>query len=204
MRNEPYDISAFGRLPLNEAAWADVLEGRARRVFLFGGAPSGRFLPNALGLEPVEMNAYRYDAEGALTEPEGFMRIAGQLAADVGWLAYRWAPPCAEVFMREADAIIWLDDELARAESALERDRRRETDLAVMAFHGAKRVMRWWRERRSGEGADGGLLEVAMESQAADLTLTLASMALNEWGSKVLRVTHGGQVAALNGVRPTR
>ena len=206
MRNEPLDISAFGRLPLNKAAWATVLDGRARRVYAFGGpVPSGRFLPNALGLEPVNMQAYRYDAAGALTQLDDYERIAAQLAAEEGWLAHDWAPPCAEMFMREADAIVWLDDELAAVAKSMDRYGRGESDVLWALVCGVRRVMRWQRRRSGHERRRGARpLALALNRPTGDPALALAWMAVSEFPTKVLRVTRNGQIAALNAVRPTR
>lgn len=206
MRNEPYDLSAYGRVPLNEQAWELVLAARARRVYVFGGeAPSSRVLPNALGLEPVAMQAYRYDARGVPSEPHDFLRIATQLAEDEGWLAHGWSLDLAEVFMRQADAIIWLDDERSRAARQTERLRKEDYDPLWLTIRGIQRAARWWRHRRSADGDGAGyLLKLAANAQPADPTGALATMALGEFPEKVLRVTHDGHLSALNDVRPTR
>jgi hypothetical protein len=107
--------------------------------------------------------------------------------------------------MRKADAIIWLDDERARAARTAAQLRSEDYDLLWMTVRGVKRAMKWWRLRRSrdGEGA-GHLLEFALDTQPTDPIGAFATMVLSEFPEKVLRVTHDEQIAALNAVRPTR
>jgi hypothetical protein len=206
MKNEPHGPSVYGQVPPNEQVWELVLTARARRVYVFGGEiPSSRVLPNALGLEPVTRAAYRYDAQGALTEPHDFLRIASQLAEDEGWLTHGWSPECADVFMRKADAIIWLDDPWARVARQLDQTERQDQDLLWTTVRNVKRAVQRWRSRRSGAADDSGhLLDFVIDAQPADPYGAFVTMMLSEFPEKVLRITNDEQIAALNAVRPTR
>jgi hypothetical protein len=206
MRNEPYDISDFGPLPLNEQLWATVCAGEARRVYVFGGPLlTGRCLPNALGLEPVNMHAYRYDAEGALTQPDGYLRIATQLAGGEGWLAFAWTPECAALFLRKADAIIWLDDDRARLARSAARHRNSNEELFWTVDRAVPRgVLAWPRRRVRGGGGPAHLLDIALEGAPPDPYNAFAAMVVGKFPAKMLRVTHDGQLDKLNAVRPTR
>ena len=204
MRNEPYDIPGVGPLPPNEDVWARVCAGQARRVYIAGGPVlEPRFLPHALGLEPVSKYAYRYDAQGAPTQQDDYLRIATQLAQDEGWLAYNWSAPLSEVFMRKADAIIWLDDARERRAKAMAQAQQADTDLLWVTVSAIQRGVRRWRRRRSADG-DAHLLEIALESRPTARYDFLPRTALSEFPEKVLRVSHDGQLAQLNAVRPTR
>jgi hypothetical protein len=206
MRNEPYDISDFGPLPLNEDLWAMVCAGDARRVYVLDGPVlEKRFLPNALGLEPVTMHAYRYDAQGALTEPDEYLRIAMQLADSEGWLAFAWTPECAARFLRKAEAIIWLDDDRARLARATARHRQPNEELYWTVDRPVSRgVLAWPRRRvRGGRGA-AHLLDIALEGTAPDPYTAFAAMVVRAFPAKIMRVTHDGQLDALNAVRPNR
>jgi hypothetical protein len=207
VRNEPYEVFGVGAVPLNEDVWAGVRMGYARRVYVFPD-PTGRVLPNTLGLEPVVMDAYRCDADGGLNQPDDYLRIATELAREEGWIAYAWRPEYAEVFMQAADVIVWLDDGRMRLVREAASRQVVEDDPLRMLVLAVRRGVRWWRGRRSGrsEGEESatGLLELALESKPDDLITVLVQMSLSAFPEKLLRVSHGGQVTLLNGVRPTR
>lgn len=204
MRNEFHDTADYGPVPPNEDVWAAVCEGRARRVYAFGGPVlENRFLPNALGLEPVPMHAYRYDAQGVLNQPVDYLRIATQLARDEGWLAFDWAFACADVFMREAEAIIWLDDTRARLSRSLALGAQEPNPLWTMVS-AVQRGVRNWRRRHSDDD-ESPLFEIAVERrQPVDPVAVSAHMTLSQFPEKVLRVSYEQQLALLNAVRPTR
>jgi hypothetical protein len=204
MRNEYHDTTDYGPVPPNEDVWAAVCEGRARRVYAFGGPVlENRFLPHALGLEPVQMHAYRYDAQGGLNRRDDYLRIATQLARDEGWLAFDWAPACADVFMREAEAIIWLDDTRARFARSLDLGAQEPDPLSTLV-HAIQRGVRNWRRRHSDDD-DSPLFEIAEERRRpVDPVAVLAHMTLGQFPEKVLRVSYEEQLRQLNAVRRTR
>ena len=204
MRNEYHDTTDYGPVPPNEDVWAAVCEGRARRVYAFGGPVlENRFLPHALGLEPVQMHAYRYDAQGGLNRRDDYLRIATQLARDEGWLAFDWASACADVFMREAEAIIWLDDTRARFARSLDLSAQEPDPLSTLV-HAIQRGVRNWRRRHSDDD-DSPLFEIAEERRRpVDPVAVLAHMTLGQFPEKVLRVSYEEQLRQLNAVRRTR
>ena len=206
MKNEPHGPSFYGQVPPNEQTWELVLTARARRIYVFGGEiPSGRVLPNTLGLEPVTREAYRYDSQGVPTEPHDFLRIATQLAEDEGWLTHGWGPECTDVFLRKADAIIWLDDARARLARQVVQFQSQDRDLLWMTVRGVKRAIRRWRSRRSGAADNAGdLLDFAIDAQPADPYGAFVTKVLSEFPEKVLRITNDEQIAAFNAVRPIR
>lgn len=183
-----------------------VCAGDARRVYVLNGLVlEKRFLPNALGLEPVTMHAYRYDAQGGLTQPDDYLRIATQLAQADGWLAYRWSAQYAEAFMQQADAIIWLDDARTRRARAMDRGSQADQQEIDAFVRAVKRGVRWLGRRRSGDdGGEGHLLEIALESTPVDPFAVVASLAVSEFPEKTLRITHDEQRERLNAVRSAR
>lgn len=170
-----------------------------RRVYVFGGELfSGRYIPNAMGLEPVSQTAYKYDSDGVFAEHADHVRIATELAAEDGWLAYWWHPECAEIFMRSADLIIWFDDPHARW-------MRREAARRGQTGPSPREAWRAWRRRRRGEIEDrASLLDLARSASAPDAMAPYVQMATSDFAGKLLRVTNGKQLAALKSVRPNR
>lgn len=159
-----------------------------RRVYAFGPELlSSRYLPNAMGLEPVSQAAYKYDSDGALTEPADYVRIATELAAQDGWLAHWWRPECAEIFMGSADLIIWFDDPHARWIRRQAAQRTKNGPGPVEAA--AREAWRAWRRRRRGETEDrASLLELTRTATVSDAIGTYIQMATSDFAGKLLRV----------------
>jgi hypothetical protein len=172
-----------------------------RRVYAFGGdLLSRRYLPNAMGLEPVSQAAYKYDADGALADHADHVRIATALAAQDGWLAYWWHPECAEIFMRSADLVIWFDNPHARRMRGKSAGcaQTRPAPVDIVAREALRR-------RQRGEIEDRvSLLDLARSASAPDAIGPYVQMATSDFAGKLLRVTNKKQIAALQSVRPNR
>jgi hypothetical protein len=150
---------------VHDALWARLLEGRVTEVFLIGGSVAID-LPQALGLEPIVIDAYTYtpSPEGRPRTNEELAVIARQLAPGKRWitqgLAPFWAPPFlehAEVILlfdipernasvREAyepvgwlDPIIWLVRWIVRR---YKRSKATEDELAAMLYAQARQPRR--------------------------------------------------------------
>jgi hypothetical protein len=85
-----------------------------RRVYIVGGTGSGKStlaarLAPRLGLEPVNLDEYRYTPAGKRTGRDVLTAKAADLAAREAWLAegiyITWALPLIEA----ADLVVWLD-----------------------------------------------------------------------------------------------
>lgn len=84
------------------------------RVYIVGGTGSGKStlaasLAPRLGVEPVNLDEYRYTPAGKRTDRSVLTAMAADLAAREAWLAegiyITWALPLIEA----ADLIVWLD-----------------------------------------------------------------------------------------------
>jgi hypothetical protein len=200
--DEPEDAVPRRPLSATERLWNKALSGQARRVYAFGLVA----LPHSMGLEPVSQAAYRYDSGGALADHAEHIRIATELASEDGWFATSWHPECAEIFMRSADLIIWLDDSLARSRRRMAS--RRQTPSLVEAA--AREAWPAWRRRRRGETEDRvSLLDLAHRARSASISAhdpvaPYIQIATSSFPGTLLRATTKEQIAALNSVRRNR
>lgn len=208
---EPSDAVPQDYIATAETPWTRALSGRMRRVFVFGGpsVPSDRYLPNAMGLEPVSQSMYKYDSEGALSDHAEHLRIAIALAAEDGWLANGWQPDCAGIFMRAADLVIWFDDAHARqiVSNMIDQQSGWFGDFGSISVDAAVKEAwrRAWHRRRHGEVEDRvSLLDVGRRARISDPLAPYVQMARFRHADKLLRVWSDAQIAALNSVRPNR
>jgi hypothetical protein len=85
-----------------------------RRVYIVGGTGSGKStlaarLAPRLGLNPINLDDYRYTAQGTRTDRAALTALAAEMASRDTWVAdgiyLTWTLPLIEA----ADLIVWLD-----------------------------------------------------------------------------------------------
>jgi hypothetical protein len=107
--------------PANRELWRRLLAGELTRVFVFG-SPGERcnvlatYLPRALSLEPIDVCAYRYSADGTLRPESEQAGLAQQLSAGDRWIAEGLTQAWATPFMACAQAIVFFDLPSSRAQ----------------------------------------------------------------------------------------
>lgn len=91
--------------PERDELWSMLMGGRVTEIF-YAGWPGDPHLPRPIGLEPISMQAYRYDQQGGLNRASDLAVIAEQLAAEERWFACSGIPEWFTPFARRAGAIL--------------------------------------------------------------------------------------------------
>jgi hypothetical protein len=86
--------------------WSRLLAGLVTEVCVLTYHGLYRDLPQTLGLEVIDYDAYRYDARGVARAPEEREHIARELAAEPRWLAVGGPRYWVEPFARKAEVIL--------------------------------------------------------------------------------------------------
>jgi hypothetical protein len=116
--------------------WTRLLSGELTEVFVFGGwernqSTLGDFLPQALGLEPIVCDAYRYTPDGTPRSHDDLVHLARELAAGKCWIAEGLVPVWAATFMEQAQAILFFNLGWPRI---LIQDKQRKYPAAELAY----------------------------------------------------------------------
>lgn len=110
---EPQDERPPGTL------WTRLLAGRVTEVCVLSHRGLYLDLPQTLGLEVIQYEAYIYGRYGAVRTPEERRGIAEQLAAEPRWLAIDGPRYWVEPFARRAEAILVMPGNFFVEEAAV-------------------------------------------------------------------------------------
>ena len=134
--------------------WRRLVAGQITEVCVLSYQGLYRDLPQTLGLEVIQYEAYIYDARGVVRTPEERERVARQLAAESRWLAIGGPRYWVEPFARRAGAILVTPSTFAQEAAGL--------DVAIdSAFRAAGRwIKEQARRRRPGEAREPMITDI--------------------------------------------
>lgn len=95
-----------GSAPGRAGLWARLLAGQVTEVLVLSHRGLSSDLPQTLGLEVIQYDAYVYDSRGVPRSPQERVELAAQLAAEPRWLAVGGPRYWVEPFAARAEAIL--------------------------------------------------------------------------------------------------
>ena len=214
MTDAPEDSSADSGTPL-ERLWARLLAGRVTEVCVLSRRGLSVDLPQTLGLEVIDYEAYRYGSFGVPYTPEERERIARELAAEPRWLAVGGPRYWVEPFARRAEAILVMPSATAEFGFAL-------SSGVDLAFDSVRRLLKKaLSRRRRGPAPEpddwrGPMAELAAlgreysgevpmtDSEATAHYMWMKNFLVGEFPGKTIPLEDGAQVRELRSVRAIR
>ena len=195
--------------------WARLLAGRVTEVCVLSRRGLSMDLPQTLGLEVIDYEAYRYGSFGVPYVPQERERIARELAAESRWLAVGGPRYWVEPFARRAEVILVMPSMTAELDFAL-------SSAVDMAFSSIGRLLKAALTRRrrgtvqrpdSQRGQLEPIVELATpgreysgdspmtDSQATAHYIWMRNFLAGEFPGKTIVLEDGDQVRELRSVR---